>query len=1226
MLNLPKAFSRSLPPFHPAYTNPPVASHCSHIQHNLFPEDVLKIIGRFLPRQDAISFTVTCVKLFNLRIQENGTGILQAHWWKRVPDPTEMINSIIHPTRRRIDHGNMGNTRSSILNELTLEFESDLSVQQLDHLIQRLKELSRLKELTIDCAYLSRETIVKLLCVAVSLPLSDLNLLNLIDPITIQSLDFLILNRRSLNITLVINCNRLPLERVFPLSTLTNISLFLSDLTLLNLSDNISSDFFTKIGSLKKLHSLTVEGDFTALPDEISHLTHLQSLSINAECLLSLPSTIGQLTSLRILTITGNTLTSLPNEIVRLVELSSLTIDAYHVTSLPPMFDGLHKLQNLMINANTFDPFPEEIVQLSRLRNFEILGNDVEFSSSNIYHFDHLQSLTIDALYLENLPIWLSLLNNLEKLTIHSCTCSFPSGIGVPTNLQVLTIFVDFLETLPADIGNLIGLKKLTIAANLKELPAEIGQLTRLQSLTLKNCYLKVIPETIGQLSQLQNLEIYTRVSTVLPIEINQLTNLQNLTLCVISPSEEELVLPCLLDAVGGLSYLKSLTFMVQQCLTPIPDSIGNLTSLQNLNLTVPGLTVLPDSIGQLKNLQSFILIAPDLRSLPDSISCLKRLQNFILHAPDIDDFCTQIQRSHPHLQIVTVGSTLTASPSTSSPPNCLQKLELISLGNNIYDGDYDEDLSGSLFSLATEVFLSRPLPGKPKLVQENIKVGSLLSDRISQLSNNMKFSIIKNLLVNEYICGLQLVGMRSLTYFSAEPKESIQLSLFGHLTSFKVILSHATEIPDDIEKLSNLRELHITAPRSRNLPTTIEKLTNLQTLRILVNSLMQLPVELGELENLRKLYIFAPCITSLPFTLTRLRNLQNLTVIADSLTTLPAVITQIRSLQTLELVVPHLASLPIELFLLENLHTLILDNPLRRLPAEMTQITCLPKLTKLTISGTFTIWPLETGELGCLQSVMNEAIFLIPHPDGPPNCERSLSIPPSLLTLSLISEFSELEDLTITAEEHTDLPRAIDQLRTLQNLTVFAQESPVLASTIGEFSYLKKLTIVGNELTFLPPEIGRLNGLQSLTIRANKLSILPIELGRLNSLKTLSITGNALTELPRAIGQLDCLENLTLSCHSLSIIPDEIGLLKRLQSLTLIGAFITLPAQISRLNHLTDLMIQAPNLISLPVEILRLRRLRNLTIKVNNVTPELLIKIEQLRRQSVTVTTLGYK
>ena len=65
--------------------------------------------------------------------------------------------------------------------------------------------------------------------------------------------------------------------------------------------------------------------------------------------------------------------------------------------------------------------------------------------------------------------------------------------------------------------------------------------------------------------------------------------------------------------------------------LTAVPESIGQLEQLQELNLSDNGLTVLPESIGQLAQLQVLNLNSNQLTILPESIGQLTQLQTLQL-------------------------------------------------------------------------------------------------------------------------------------------------------------------------------------------------------------------------------------------------------------------------------------------------------------------------------------------------------------------------------------------------------------------------------------------------------------------------------------------------------------------------------------------------------------------------------------------------------------------
>ena len=77
----------------------------------------------------------------------------------------------------------------------------------------------------------------------------------------------------------------------------------------------------------------------------------------------------------------------------------------------------------------------------------------------------------------------------------------------------------------------------------------------------------------------------------------------------------------------GRLIYLN----LLDNQLTSLPESIGELSSLKTLYLTHNQLTSLPESIGELSSLETFAVVDNQLTSLPESISELSSLETLFL-------------------------------------------------------------------------------------------------------------------------------------------------------------------------------------------------------------------------------------------------------------------------------------------------------------------------------------------------------------------------------------------------------------------------------------------------------------------------------------------------------------------------------------------------------------------------------------------------------------------
>jgi len=112
------------------------------------------------------------------------------------------------------------------------------------------------------------------------------------------------------------------------------------------------------------------------------------------------------------------------------------------------------------------------------------------------------------------------------------------------------------------------------------------------------------------------------RLST-LPDAVGQLVALQNLNL----DNNNFTTLP---DAIDGLVALRVLDLRYNR-LTTLPDTVGNLAALQRLNLRNNRLTALPDTVGNLAALQRLNLSSNRLTTLPDSVGNLAALQKLSL-------------------------------------------------------------------------------------------------------------------------------------------------------------------------------------------------------------------------------------------------------------------------------------------------------------------------------------------------------------------------------------------------------------------------------------------------------------------------------------------------------------------------------------------------------------------------------------------------------------------
>ena len=162
-----------------------------------------------------------------------------------------------------------------------------------------------------------------------------------------------------------------------------------------------------------------------------------------------------------------------------------------------------------------------------------------------------------------------------------------------------------------------------------------------------------------------------------------------------------------------------------------------------------------------------------------------------------------------------------------------------------------------------------------------------------------------------------------------------------------------------------NLQSLDLSSTDLTEIPEGIDRLTNLQRLDVSHNSrLTQITACIGQLTNLNWLNLsYNPALTALPRQFWRLRNLITLNLSHTGLTEIPAEIGQLTNLTTLSLGnIPRLTTLPEDFGMLRNLNSLDLSRTgLTMLPVDFGN---LENLSSLDLS--------HNPAIDCLDQVSN--------------------------------------------------------------------------------------------------------------------------------------------------------------------------------------------------------------------------------------------------------------
>jgi len=237
-------------------------------------------------------------------------------------------------------------------------------------------------------------------------------------------------------------------------------------------------------------------------------------------------------------------------------------------------------------------------------------------------------------------------IRELTWLTGLSMRCAglrkIPDWIGELVNLKTLDISINHeIKKLPSGMRNLRNLKKLFLNnTGIKELPSFIGKMTSLELLDISTYYIKEAPQCILDLPKLKRIETgrydITNTTAIMAKqrELDMKEALRRIKVCRKSQKVKinlsRLNLGELPNELGDLYWLEELDLSMSN-LGSLPQWIGDFKNLAKLNLELNELTSLPDSIGNLKRLKEIDLSYNRLQTLPKTFCDLSSLEYFRL-------------------------------------------------------------------------------------------------------------------------------------------------------------------------------------------------------------------------------------------------------------------------------------------------------------------------------------------------------------------------------------------------------------------------------------------------------------------------------------------------------------------------------------------------------------------------------------------------------------------
>ncbi|MBB6460506.1 leucine-rich repeat domain-containing protein [Flammeovirga kamogawensis] len=260
------------------------------------------------------------------------------------------------------------------------------------------------------------------------------------------------------------------------------------------------------------------------LPSSISSLDKLEELDLSKNKFTTFPKEILNLTNLKVLNLSKNQLSSLPEEIGNLENLEELYLRGNPITELPDSFKNLKKLKILWCDDSKLKNFPKMLCEMTSLEEILINGEDMTLPKE-IDQLQNLNWITLNDGIVDNLPISLGSLSNLENLHFKNCDLSkvtFHASFRNLDHLRMFKIENGNINAFPSFITDLDSLRILGLKGNkgLVALHEGLSNCSILEALTLDHNSLKSLPSDVGHIKKLHYLNIEGNRLTTLPVSL----------------------------------------------------------------------------------------------------------------------------------------------------------------------------------------------------------------------------------------------------------------------------------------------------------------------------------------------------------------------------------------------------------------------------------------------------------------------------------------------------------------------------------------------------------------------------------------------------------------------------------------------------------------------------------------------------------------------------------
>ncbi|MFT7030891.1 MAG: Leucine-rich repeat (LRR) protein [Marinoscillum sp.] len=269
----------------------------------------------------------------------------------------------------------------------------------------------------------------------------------------------------------------------------------------------------------------------------------------------------------------GAGLEEVPEFVFKAKSLKILVLDNNSIKKLPKELDDLPNLKRVYWRENNLERFRWiRIPNIDGLEKLDLSNNALSRLPSGVKRLEGLKELVLDENFFEAIPV-----SRLKRAPFVK-TISLSKSHQLELSEQRYDK-IDFIEVLK--VNN----------ARLDEIHPSFYKLSSLGELQLQENQLKDIPVGISELKNLTKLSFYKNQLTSLPEDLFELD------LKVIDLYYNQLeVIP---ETMGNLSSLEIL-FLAYNKIYTLPESLGNLDHLVELYLHHNRLSVLPAGLAQL--------------------------------------------------------------------------------------------------------------------------------------------------------------------------------------------------------------------------------------------------------------------------------------------------------------------------------------------------------------------------------------------------------------------------------------------------------------------------------------------------------------------------------------------------------------------------------------------------------------------------------------------------